>query len=316
MASKYPSLQVVWEKQKAYNLKVRQRKPMGWEEWMKDYLLGVVTEMDEVLGEINWKAHRKGKNIDRINLARELADITKYLFSAWDWAGYSAQDMLYFVHEKSLEMEAQWRQDFEITYPPGCPIIIFDIDGTLADYRKGFVRWLEKKHQGALPPDRSKSLAMEIDLGLSYPTYVKYKEEFESSGGYAALPLYSDVPEALRELSEWGVHFLAYTARPALSHSRIWNDTWSWLIRSNIETFFSELRIGKEQRIARACELMEQGHRVVIVEDEPDTAIRASAAGITVFMRNQPYNEGVEHTNIIRFDSFPTILISSYLEPK
>jgi phosphoglycolate phosphatase-like HAD superfamily hydrolase len=294
-------LRDIWNEQEDYNRQVRARKPGSYEQWMEKYLLGVISEMNEVLDEINWKAHRQGRSLDRVNLARELADLTKYVISLWEWSGFTWDDMLFRVHEKSVELQQQWKQDFTFTIPEGATVVITDIDGTLADYRKGFLQWLAEYHIEDLPADNATTLMMEVDLGLSYPLYVKYKDEFEASGGYSVLPIYPDVAQTLQDLSISGVVILAYTARPARTFSRIWNDSWTWFMKNGVDTYIKELRIGKEQRVAKACELQEAGHRVVLIDDEPDTAIRASSAGIPVLLRKQPYNKGLVQTDLLRY---------------
>jgi hypothetical protein len=71
----------------------------------------------------------------------------------------------------------------------------------------------------------------------------------------------------------------------------------------------SELRLGSEERIARACELLAAGHKVVMLEDDPSLALRAAHAGVAVLMRAHPYNAGVQHVNIIRVAEFhPTVV--------
>jgi phosphoglycolate phosphatase-like HAD superfamily hydrolase len=308
------TLKEIWDGQREYNNIIRNSRPLSYEEWMEKYLLGTVSEMNEVLDEMSWKVHRRGKKINRTNLARELADLTKYVFSLWEWSGFSHEDLLHFVHQKNTEMMLQWSQDFAADLPEYSKIVITDIDGTLADYRKGFVDWLQNTHGEDLPEDSASSLAMEIDLGLSYPKYVTYKEEFEAGGGYATLPSYPEVKQVFSDLHASGIKLLAYTARPAQSHSRIWSDTWQWMKDVEIAGYFRELRIGREQRIARACELQAQGHQVVMLEDEPDTALRAAHAGIIVFLREQPYNQGIQHDNIIAVHRLSTVHIQQGFE--
>lgn len=314
MAKQLTKLDLIWQQQVAYNNKVRTAKPMSWMEWMKDYILGAISEVNEILNETSWKAHKKGHPVDRTNLARELADLTKYTFSLWEWAGFSSTDMLDFVYQKGEELDQMWFQDFQHSFEPGSKIVITDIDGTIADYRKGLLSWLRLNHSVDLPEDTGQNLMMDIDLGLTYPVYLRLKEEFESSGEYARLPLYSDVELGLKYLHPQHVKFLAYTARPAQAYSRIWFDTWTWLEDCGIAPYFQELRIGREQRVARACELTEAGHAVCLIEDEPDTALRAAASSIQVFLRSQPYNEGVSHRNIQRFEAFPFGSILACLE--
>jgi hypothetical protein len=150
---------------------------------------------------------------------------------------------------------------------------------------------------------------------LGYLRYTKLKEEFEASGGYATLPIYPEVQEELYNMYQHGIVLLVYTARPNQTHSRIWNDTWQWLEQNNLAEMIWELRIGKEQRIERACKLKAQGHKVIMLEDEPDTVLRASSAGIKVLMRKQPYNMGIApNPNISLFTTLDCHKVRIHLE--
>jgi uncharacterized HAD superfamily protein/NTP pyrophosphatase (non-canonical NTP hydrolase) len=295
----------IWLAQVDYNQAIREREqPDNFEYWMKQYLLGIVSEVDEVLQEINWKIHRRGRVVDKHNLARELADITKYLFSLWEWAGFGPGEMLNFVWDKTAELEIQYRHDFEYQIPPDSLVVITDLDGTVGDYRGAFFDWLSQNTPFNLPTDRATTLAMDVDLGMPYDVYLEMKEEFEATGGYRKLAVYDDMVSTLKDLSSQGVQVLAYTARPHVRFSRIWSDTWQWLEKVGIQSYIQELHIGGEERIARACQLTLAGHQVVLFEDDPALALRAAASGVPVILRNQPYNQGVSHSNVYRVDGF------------
>lgn len=294
----------LWQKQRAYNKKIRDLEHTNNKEyWTKQYLLGIVSEIDEVLQQVNWKIHRKGKPTDRYNLGRELADITKYVWSLWELHDFTYSDMLEYVKEKTEELHLQWLQDFVWKIEPDCKVIITDIDGTLGDWRSAFINWLnEQKPETVIPQDAGKNMAIEIDIGIPYPEYMLWKEKFEAEGGYRLLEPYPDTKDFLKTCSESGIKIIAYTSRPADRYSRIWTDSWYWITKHEISV--DELRIGSEERIARACSLRDQGHKVVMLEDDPSLALRAASTNITVFLRNQTYNEGVSHPNICRIDSF------------
>ena len=297
-------IKTVWVLQKEYNNRIRKQEPGSYEHWMKNYLLGAISEVDEILNEINWKAHRKGKPMNPHNLARELADLTKYVFSMWEWSGFDADTMLRFVEDKSHEMELQRVQDFDYEIPEGAPVVITDIDGTLGDWRKAFIQWVKETHGDELKTDDADTLAIEVNLGLAYPRYAKLKEQFEAEGGYNDLPAYPEVRDVMLQLYQAGVYIIAYTARPARKHSRIWADSWSWFEKNVYTAAIRELHIGAEERISCACELAAQGHPVMLFEDDPSLALRASHTGLQVLMRAQPYNAGISARNITRVNSF------------
>lgn len=309
-----PTLNSVWVEQILYNEHIRAKdQPLAYEHWMKNYILGATGEVSEILDEINWKAHRKGHPMNKQNLGRELADLTKYVLSMWEWSGFTAEQMLDMVHEKSVELGLQYTMDFEFEIEPTAAVVITDIDGTIGDWRTAFRNWLLATNKFSMPYDPSSSLAFEIDAKLPYPEYSRLKEEFEASGGYLSLPFYTDALATLLDLQKSECVILAYTARPARHHTRIWSDTCNWLRKVGLETVIQELRIGAEDRISRACQLMEEGHKVVLLEDDPGLAIRAASAGVIVFLRAQPYNAGVSHPNIERVDKFEFSQIIRYL---
>lgn len=310
------TLDQLWKEQQQYNKKIREREnPDNYEYWMKQYILGAVSEVDEILQEINWKIHRRGHVVDKHNLARELADLTKYVWCMWEWSDFGPLDMLEFLETKNKELQEQYSQDFQFEIPEGVPVLISDIDGTLGDYRKAFFKWAWKFHpEGLLPEvDPSRHMAMEIDMGLPYAIYMQYKEEFEATGGYGFLETYPDTEDVLKELGGRGAVVLVYTARPAKRYSRIWSDTWTWLEKNNLHIPVSALRIGSEERIAQACELLDKGHQVLMLEDDPSLALRAANAGVTIALRSQPYNRGVQHNNIWRFVKYDPFTLKDFL---
>jgi hypothetical protein len=311
------SLRALWDQQVAYNHKVRAKEPESQLFWAKQYLLGLVAEVDEVLQELNWKSHRYGKPFNSYNFARELADIVKFSWCLWELYGYTSDDMLNFVKEKSDELDAQWQQDWKFSIPEEMPVLITDLDGTIGDWRKAFLLWLFNIHPEVLGKevqDRGSTLAIEVDLNLSYPVYAALKEEFEANGGYKSLPFYADAIDVLQVLSQHPVCVIAYTARPAKKHGRIWSDTWEWIKSAGFDNLIKELRIGSEDRISRACVLQETGHKVLMLEDDPGLALRAANAGICVMLRSQPYNRGVRHELIESVDVFSATDILVYLK--
>lgn len=298
----------LWVSQRSYNSIIRSKDhEQDFEYWMQKYILGAVAEVDEILQEINWKAHRRGKPTNFNNLGRELADLTKYVISMWDLAGFDAQDLLKFSQDKSDELEAQYEQDWLSGPEPDQPVIIFDIDGTLGDWRKAFISWCREKHQ-LIPQteDGATTLALEVDLSIPYQKYVELKASFESEGGYRFLNPYPDTWDAIRKL-EWSDAFcIAYTARPHARYSRIWSDTWGWLKSNRMAPPIRQLFIGQEERIGLACQYQSAGHKVVLVDDDPGTGSRALNANIPVVMRKHAYNKTLQGSSsrLTMFEDF------------
>lgn len=297
----------LWDEQKSYNWKIMaDQLTSSQSHWAKQYLLGMIGEVDEVLREINWKSHRPIKAIVKSNLARELADMTKYLLCLWQVYGYSPEDMLRYSIEKTEEMAQLYRQDFD-SEPHLQRVIISDVDGTLGNWRKAFIDWCLKKN---IPiksdtTDNNPSMNMEVVLGIPYEDYVQYKKDFEENGGYLTLEPFISSIDTIQTLC--GIHdveLIIYTHRPFDRYSRLWSDTWRWLRDIGLSSYMRALYIGGEERIAKGLELKANHCEVVMLEDDPGLALRAANAGLSVYLRSYPYNAKVSHPNIIRVDDF------------
>lgn len=289
----YPSqlLQRLWNSQQDYNNQIKLARGGDITYWNKQYLLGLVSEVDEVLREIDWKDHRNLAVLsDERNLALELADLTKFIISLWQHNGYSLSELLYYTNLKTDALAAQYRMDF-VPIPEGAPIILTDIDGTLGNFRGYFRTWLRDNFGIEYDPDNSESLLFDVDHGIAYPVYHNYKEQFEAEGGYRNLPPYTDAIFMVNELQDTyqqELAVIAYTARPAGRYKYIWIDTYQWLLEQGIEP--TQLHIGGEERVLLAAKYQKLGHNIVMLDDDPAIIRRASAAGIPVVGKLFAYN--------------------------
>lgn len=265
--------------------------------WTKQYLLGMMSEFDEVLDAINWKRHRQRSSgeVDLFNVAYELADILKYLLSICEVWNIPLQSLLDAAERKGMFLEQQWKQEFQ-AIPLDRPVLITDIDGTLGDWRSAFIEWLRSRGVVLDKVDSASSLNLDSDLAIRYPNYFRIKEEFEGGGGYRSIPPYEDAQIAMRNLQEHHDAFvIAVTARPVGVYPRIWHDTWLWLKDHNFQV--DQLHFSTEPRILLADQL-QNSRNVILWEDNPGLMIRAASSGIPVFARRHGYNKGISHPNI------------------
>lgn len=258
-----------------------------------------------MLDQIVWKDHRKQtQSINLPNLGGELADLFKYVLCLFQLYGFSPEEALQIVMDKTEELDKRHQQEFSPVLTSK-RVIITDMDGTLGDWRTGFLAWWNNHHpEYVINMDPQESLNLETDVMLPYPLYRSGKEEFEMTGGYLSLPPYPESLRALQDLSAAGVAIYAYTARPQSTHTHIWMDSLRWLDLHGLGEVVRELRIGGEQRIDFACSLLESGCQVAMLEDDPTIAIRAAMAGIPVWLKDYPYNRHIEGHNIHRVGEF------------
>jgi hypothetical protein len=294
---------MIFDEQKKYNHAIKQSMPpMPLEEWALNYLTGLSSEAAEVLEQLNWRHHRRSfQPIDRTALALELADLTKYIHCLWLNFGYDETDMLTWTEIKSELLEFRRQQEFS-TPPENKQVLITDLDGTLADWRGGFLHWLlQRGHiRDHVPHDPLYSLSMDLDMRWSYEQYIEWKDEFERSGGYASLPPYPDGISFIQNCT--ADHIIVATARP-VSIARIRYDTYKWLKHRFILP--DAIHLIGDERVQLAINLRDQFHnKVLLLEDNPDIALRAAGNGIPVIMRAAGYNEHAKHYYIHRTITF------------
>lgn len=289
------TLDEVWRQQIAYNHKIRSSNKKSEEEWMTDYILGTISELGELLKEVNWKHHRS-PHIPEFgpNTLEELADITKYIISMWQLLGVGPADMLEMMWHKGEILNQLLRQE-KGDIVDGRNVLILDLDGVISDFRSGFIEWLKDSKWSSIlaAGDSQIGLHLDINNGWGYPNYEKAKLEFEEQGGYSNLPHMKQEVIAVQELIKKGWYVAVYTARPYSYFKRIWKDTWTWLLQHGIKP--DALYFGYTERVLTA-EKLHQNNHVVAMEDDPILIHRYSGCGIHTFMIDQPYNEHISNS--------------------
>jgi hypothetical protein len=298
------TLKKIWSLQQQYNQNIygfmaaEAPYSVQVEHWVTNYLLGMVSEIDEILREINWKQHRKDQHKAPVqrNIALELADLTKYVICLWQICGFDIADMLSYTVDKSLMLHILQMQS-QRAPKPGQVVVLADLDGTVADWRASFLQWL-KQQEAPIPRQMAQEayklnlLVLDVDLKMRFSQYTQFKEKFEETGGYANLIPYHDALIAIKQLrKQENAYLIVYTARPVSKYKYIWMDTWNWLDQEGIMP--EELHIGQEERI-RAAEKLLSTNPILAFEDNPEIALRLANAGIHVYVRSQPYNTSLK----------------------
>jgi len=294
-----------WSDQDNYNLLIRAQQGSDDPQfWTTQYCLGLIGEIDELLREINWKKHRKDQHleINRENIAMELADLTKYVMSLWQVWGFTLNEMNDYVALKSRILVQLRKQEYRIPTKSKV-VVICDIDGTLADWRTSFINWLSERDVNSETFDPVSSMMLDVDLLMRYSDYYELKEQFESSGGYRDLIPYQDAIQWIQH-NRSEMYLIITTARPNNVYHRIWADTWIWL--DNLGVAPDELHITHEPRILMANDFSHE-YNVILIDDNPGILIRAANNGIKTYCREQPYNKSLIHKNMQTVKTFDEI---------
>lgn len=293
-------LRDIWDQQREYNEKIFAIE--GTNEpnyWSRQYLLGLTSQVAEVLHEIKWKRHRNenGKKIVRLNVLEEIADIAKFTISLAQIWGFSAEQVLQAVYEKGEILDFRLKMEFKEPLH-GKKILITDVDGTLADYASTFKAYLPGD---IFANSAINTLLIDDSLQITYPDYYEIKEKFEEDGGYRGIFPYSDTANALQNMKRLGYYIIVVTSRPAKIYKRIFKDTLYWFGLHNLP--IDELYMLGSDRILLACELAKD-NEVILWEDDPEILRRASNSNITTFARKHAYNSDLILPSVKFIDSY------------
>jgi hypothetical protein len=192
--------------------------------WNKEYVLALSKEVYEVLDEIDWKMHTSKDTEDvNDNVLEECVDVLKYLFGIIQLNGFNVEDLHQKFIDKSKVVEAKFNQEevMEKIKASDKKIAFIDIDGVLADWPGGFLKWAGYE---SLAQFKS-----EVDKKEQY----KIKSEYRTCGVKATLDVLDGVRSFMKSACK-KYNVVLLTARPYKKYFRIYSDTIKWLSDNDI----------------------------------------------------------------------------------
>lgn len=279
----------IWEDQRAYTrafLPDPQDNTARIEQ-TRHLTLGLSEEIGELLRTLRaWKIHRKdpsGREISRSQLANDLTDLTKYVLALWQTWGFTPDEILDALQRKSAILWHRYSEEFIQSYDN--PMVIFDLDGVLADYRRGFLEWINRDEEAKT----FKGWITAEALRMSPEAFRSLQTDFREYGGFATLPVLPGVKEVLQGIASEGVAIVALTSRPIDDHPRIYGDTLEWFKKHDLPCKVLWWSHNKADKIEQWGV---QKHVLFAVEDDLTFSLRLARLGVRVLLHNCP-DEGV-----------------------
>jgi len=192
--------------------------------WNKEYVLALSKEVYEVLDEIDWKMHTSKKSEDvNDNVLEECVDVLKYLFGIIQLNGFNVNELHQKFIDKSKVVEAKFNQEevMKKIKASDKKIAFIDIDGVLADWPGGFLKWAGYKSLAQFKSD--------VDKKEQY----RIKSEYRTCGIKGKLDVLDGAVSFMQETCK-NYNVVLLTARPYKKYFRIYSDTLSWLKENDI----------------------------------------------------------------------------------
>jgi len=176
----------------------------------------------------------------------------------------------------------------------GKPVVALDIDGTLGDYHRHFLQFAENYFGLVMPkPEKiNPGLPLWQHMKISQRDYRDCKLAYRQGGLKRWMPAYLGAGALTQAIQREGAEVWICTTRPYLRLDNIDPDTRHWLRRNDIE--YDAVLFGED----KYPELVRQvgvDRIVAVVDDLKEQIAMAHEIGIpNVYLRNQPYNQGLE----------------------
>jgi len=305
------SVKEIWDVQRKFNNKFFKKRfgknideIEGKEliEETKSFILHLSREVFEVLNSIPFKTHRSYHDFELVrgNIVEELIDVQKFLIGLFQLWGVDEEEFRNEFMRKSKVVEQRYEQEqyLEKLRKTEDKICILDIDGVLAEYPEGFLKYINWK-------DGSNFKSMfDLKNAHTIESIYKLKDEYRKSGYKKTL----DVREGAKEFTDWLVSnnftVVLLSARRYTKYFRIYADTLEWLEKNKIQYHGIIWDSKKDRSILKNFDL---GRIVCMVEDNLTKSNKVAQLGVKVYLIDNIYNQGVALNGVHRIKSFEPI---------
>lgn len=258
------------------------------EETLKTFVLSAHSELTGIVDAINYKEHRLGSHpVDTQKILYKSVDVYRYILAIlnlWDVSGSAFTTALAqkddFLHYRHRLSQKKWA---------GQPVVLFDMDDVLAEFRASFCAYATQETGAFIDPESDEYYNTKEfkRLGIKGEHYFK---SFIDLHGFLLLERNQKYYDFLKQLQEMGHWVQIVTSRPA-SNLTAFYDTYSWLARHGIEA--DGVTFTSEKFIWLSDQEYFSGGDYFAVDDSAKHAAEYAKHGVVVLVPEKSYNKEV-----------------------
>ena len=203
------------------------------QELTKSFTLALHSEASGIIDSINFKDHRLvKKEVDRNKLLFKSIDSFRYMLAIMNLWDFSQEDFIAAFHSKDLFLNM--RHEFEGNpWKPEQPVVLFDIDDVLNEFRATFTQWLHDEHGVYVDPDSTEYYSTKEVKAAGLSPDGTF-QQFVAEGGLMTITSNQKMINIANKLYDKGVFVQLITARPA-DNLKCKYDTYRWAKDSGIK---------------------------------------------------------------------------------
>jgi len=267
----------------------------------KDTILYLQSELNELLNEINFKEHRRTKEVREDKLIEELIDVQKYVFCLAQIWNIKPDKYYNEFERKSLVVAQRYLQEMKLKLLEDKNVVGVDLDNVLCDWNSSFIKFV-KQHGFVITENE---LNLNSFKNLTNEKFKELKHKFRLSGLKKKLRVCDGAKELTHTLKKLKYTIIILSARPVKSYPTLFADTIEWLNNNDIKYDAVYFDDNKNNTIVKEFPGMK-----FFVEDTLDYANSIAKKGYKMFLLNKNYNsEGLTHKNVVRVNTLFEILM-------
>lgn len=280
------------------------------EEITKTFALSLHAEVSEIASAVNFKDHRRVKvPVDHNKLLYKSVDAFRYVLALLNLWGIDSQTFTQACEDKDLYLH---RRHLESENKRGNrPVVIFDADDVIAEFRISFFRYLDTKW--SIKADiNEKQYYSSAELQKSGIDAETAFDSFIKDGGFRSLELNNTAYEAMRMCRDAGYWVQILTARPS-GNLKCFYDTHRWLHEAKVP--FDSVAFSPEKYLwLTGQDFYAKKQLICAIDDSPKHASEFAKHGVPVIVPVKSYNEDTSNIAGITRVNFDTMSPSSLFE--
>jgi uncharacterized HAD superfamily protein len=179
-----------------------------------------------------------------------------------------------------------------------------DIDEVITKFIEGYLKIYNEKYDKRVCFEDVITYDLWECLSISEQEAYKISDEFYDSKDFENVNFIEGAKDSINELSK-NNEVILVTSRPLKIRGKTEKFFKENFPNNNFKILFSGDRFGKGKSKLDICEEEAIG---IIIEDEPKYALSCAQKGIKVFLLDKPWNQDIEHENVVRVNNWKQVM--------
>lgn len=259
-------------------------------EVVKEFVLGIYDQTTKLMSAFDYQKHTLQAVEDYDNAIIQLIDINKYTIGLLSLLGLESHEYLEKFIIKSNLLSERWNS-LKDKMTKDTKVIVWDIDGVIADYDTSYREFLENEENGLkiINDDRS-SYSYYNQYGIDKLEEENLHAKFIKAGGFLNLKVYPEMVELIELVYGTNVKVVLLTARPSWVFKRLIPDTYEWLKDNGIKY---DLLLWDKDKAETLVKYVFPADVLYFIEDRDKHALEISHLGVDVLLIDKSYNRSM-----------------------